>query len=205
MHAIEKQNENSARPLPVLGSGMAGRTRRWLGHAWFVVALSAVLAAKAADPAFEYKVKAGFLFNFLKFGEWPSNTLASADAPFLVGVLDNDPAAPVLRQALAGKTVNARKIEVRSLPDPAGARVCHLLFLSRAQQNSVDEIRQQLKEAPVLTVGETDQFCQRGGMINFVRQDESFRFEINLEAIKRSGLNISSRLASMATIVKEVK
>ncbi len=174
-------------------------------HAWFAVALSAILAAEAADPGFEYKVKAGFLFNFLKFGEWPPKTFPSADAPFLVGVLDNDPAVPALRQALAGKTVNDRKIEVRSFQDPAGARVCHLLFLSRAQQSSVEEIRKQLKEAPVLTVGETDQFCQRGGMINFVRQDESFRFEINLGAIQRAGLNISSKLASMATIVKETE
>jgi len=138
-------------------------------HAWFAVALSAILAAEAADPGFEYKVKAGFLFNFLKFGEWPPKTFPSADAPFLVGVLDNDPAVPALRQALAGKTVNDRKIEVRSFQDPAGARVCHLLFLSRAQQSSVEEIRKQLKEAPVLPVGETDRFCQRGGMVNFVR------------------------------------
>jgi hypothetical protein len=167
--------------------------------------LCAVLAAASAEPGFEYKVKAGFLFNFLKFGEWPPKSFAAADAPFLVGVLENDPVAPVLRQALSGKSVNDRKIEVRSYADLAAARGCHLLFLSRAQPHSPGEIRQQLKEAPVLTVGETDQFCQRGGMINFVRQEESFRFELNLGAIQRAGLNISSKLASMATIVKEAK
>jgi hypothetical protein len=182
---------------------MAGRTRCWLGLVWLVLALSAIPAARPADPAFEYKVKAGFLFNFLKFVEWPPETFAADDMPFLIGVLDNDPAAPVLRQAFVGKTVNGRKIEVRSFPDPIGARVCQLLFLSRAQQNSVDELRRQLKGAAVLTVSETEQFCQRGGMINFVRQDESLRFEINLGAIKSAGLNMSSKLASMAIIVKE--
>ena len=45
-------------------------------------------------------------------------------------------------------------------------------------------------------------FAQRGGMINFVRHERTFRFEINLEAAERAGLRISSRLASMATVIK---
>lgn len=54
----------------------------------------------------------------------------------------------------------------------------------------------------MLTVGESDQFALRGGVINFVRKNESFRFEVNLEAAEKAGLKISGKLANLATLVK---
>ena len=57
----------------------------------------------------------------------------------------------------------------------------------------------------MLTVSEIEEFCQSGGMLNFVRQDETFRFEINPDSAKRAGLKISSKLSSMATIIKDSK
>jgi hypothetical protein len=123
----------------------------------------------------------------------------------VVGVLAEDLAAPVLQQALAGKSANGHPLEIRLLKETAEAGKCHLVFIGRAQEGRVKDIIEQLKAAPVLTVSEIDRFGQRGGMINLVRNDDSFRFEVNLNALERAGLKISSRLSSQATIVKDAK
>ena len=159
----------------------------------------------ADEAGLEYKVKAGFLFNFAKFVEWPAKTLPTAGSAIVLGVLADDPAAPVLRQALQNKVANGRPLTVKLLPDPTGLSACHIFFLSRGQKARTEEILSLSGGVPVLTVSETDEFARRGGMISFIRKDESFRFEVNLEAAERAGIKVSAKLASMATIVKNGK
>jgi hypothetical protein len=177
-----------------------------IGHWLLSLAVACTLllapAARAQDAELEYKVKAAFLYNFISFVEWPAGKLAAKDTDVVVGCLPDDPAAPVLARALEGKTVEGRRIKLVVFKDTDDFRDCHLLFIGRARKDKVDDVLARLKQMPVLTVSEIDQFAQRGGMINFVRHERTFRFEINLGAAERSGLRISSKLASMATIIK---
>src|SRR5687768_11102671 len=39
----------------------------------------------------EYDLKAVFLFNFAQFVEWPARAFPTAEAPFVVGIIGNDP------------------------------------------------------------------------------------------------------------------
>lgn len=89
-----------------------------------------------------------------------------------------------------------------TLKEGEEAEGCHLLFLSRSRRNQINDVLARLKKAPVLTVSEVEQFGERGGMINLVRHERTFRFEVNLGAAERVGLRVSSKLASMATLVK---
>jgi hypothetical protein len=50
----------------------------------------------------------------------------------------------------------------------------------------------------ILTVGESDQFIENGGMINFIIQGQKIRFKINAELARNAGLKISSKLLSLA-------
>jgi hypothetical protein len=156
----------------------------------------------AEDSSLEYKVKAGFLINFTKFVDWPGNVLPATNSPIVIGLLAEDPVAPIIRDQLNGKVANGRPIVVRLLPDFRNVVDCHMLFLSRAQKGRVDQLLAQALGKPILTVGELDHFALDGGVINFVRYDESFRFEVNLEAAEKARLKISAKLASMAIPVK---
>src|SRR5437660_11311395 len=60
--------------------------------------------------AIESRVKAGFLYNFAKLTEWPTNSFAAADSPIVIGVLGNDPFGAILDDALRGKAIDGRKI-----------------------------------------------------------------------------------------------
>jgi hypothetical protein len=171
----------------------------------FFLMLPALVSAAEPDEGatIEYKVKAGFLYNFVKFVQWPDSALPSTNSPIVIGLLETDPAAPVLERAFQQKSVNGHALQVRRFRADEAPAGCHLFFLSRAERTRAGGVIERLKGLPVLTVSESDDFARSGGMINFVTKDENIRFEINLEAAERVGLQISSKLANMAILVRK--
>ena len=152
----------------------------------------------AAAGASEYELKAAFLFNFAKFVDWPPNALDKA-AGVSVCVLGDDPFGELLDRTLAGKSVHERPLVVRRHDDLAATGDCHILFVSAAEERRLARVAP--PQAPVLTVGETDGFVRRGGIIAFAMDDSRLRFEINADAADRAGLRISSQLLKLATRV----
>jgi hypothetical protein len=82
------------------------------------------------------------------------------------------------------------------------AQNCQIIFVSSTERQRLQEIFDNSKSAHVLTVGEVQGFAQDGGIINFVEENNKIRFEINAEAARRTGLNISSELLKLAKLVK---
>ena len=56
---------------------------------------------------------------------------------------------------------------------------------------------------PILTLGETNGFCETGGVVQFVMRQRKVRFRINVTAAERAGLKISSRLLDLAEVVRQ--
>jgi hypothetical protein len=162
--------------------------------------LPAVDGSAQEQPPLEYQVKAAFLFNFAKFVEWPPAAFADAKSPIVIGILGDNPFGEDLAKTVRDKTVNNRPItikkEFRSLAD---ATNCHILFISTSEKQRLPEIFKGLREASVLTVGETDGFTEAGGMINFVAEGKKIRFQIKDATAKGAGLKISSKLLSLAS------
>jgi len=165
----------------------------------FCGSLPNAAASEAVDPI-EYKVKAGYLFNFAKFVQWPHNE-ANATSAFRIGVVDRGEAFPVMNEVLAGKTVQNRAVKVVHLKPGDDLKQCEILFIAQSQDKRAAELLKSVGTAPVLTVGEAKGFAGRGGCINFVQVGANVRFEVNLQTARQAGLKISSKIASMATIV----
>jgi hypothetical protein len=165
-----------------------------------LVGLLAVAGGRAQEsPPTEYQLKAAFLLNFAKFVEWPPAAFAKATSPIVLGVLGENPFGNVLEQTIRGKTINNRPLVSRVFSSSAEATNCHILFISASEKARLPEILATLRTASMLTVGETDRFTESGGMINFVRQGNKTRFQINEAAAKNVGLKISSKLLSLAS------
>ncbi len=64
-------------------------------------------------------------------------------------------------------------------------------------------ILSKIKGLPILTVAESSNFCQSGGIVNFILVKNKVRFEINVDAAKRTGMKISSKLLKLSKIIKE--
>lgn len=141
----------------------------------------------------EYELKAAFLFNIAKFVEWPAGAFANAGAPIVVGVAGTDPFGIQLDRTLNGQTANGRPFRVERFGSLAEVSGCHILFLNGVRMGTI--------RIDALTVGDTKDFCARGGMVGLQIQNELLVIEVNLAAVSRAGLKISSQLLKLAKIV----
>lgn len=154
--------------------------------------------AQEATPS-EYQVKAAFIFNFIKFVEWPAAAFTDTNAPLTIGVFGKNPFEDHLQLATQNKLVNNRPVAVKACPSLADARQCHVVFVSNSEKSRLTTVVEGLTGAAVLTIADTEGFIKYGGMINFFRDGNKFRFEINDAAARKAGLKISSKLLSLAS------
>ena len=176
---------------------------RLVGHLLVAASLPGPRAAAQAVPTQEYEVKAAYLLNFTRYVEWPADAFASAQAPIVIGVLGENPFGTLLEQTMAGRTSQGRRIEVLELEGVADAAACHAVFLSRGEWSPRPEVIGQLTQRGLLTIGEGEEFTRRGGVLGFVPVGQTVRFAVNLEASRRAGLRVSSRMLALAVRVYE--
>jgi hypothetical protein len=150
-------------------------------------------------------VRAAYLLNFIRFTEWPAESIT--DLPFTIGVAANRDLEDRLIKLTEGKQLQGgRRIRIRRLLSLADALECQLIYIHAAPRtdtspfSTIDWI-QAVRGTPVLTVAQESGFLQKGGMINFYPDGQYLRFEISPRAAEAVGLQLSSRVLTMARIV----
>jgi hypothetical protein len=151
----------------------------------------------------EYQIKAAFLYNFVKFVEWPAETLPGNRAPIVVAVLGKDPFGSALDDVILGKAVDGHPLQILRTNSIQDLRSCQIAFISPSEAKRLPEILAGLRGSSILTVGEADHFAQLGGMIQFTLEGNKVRFAINVDAAERARLKVSSKLLSLATVVHD--
>src|ERR1017187_786493 len=162
-----------------------------------LVCLDGQLPAQTAN---EYEGKAAFLYKFASFVEWPPE---SVNAPLCIAVVGQDPFWAALDELVMGESINGRSFLIKRFKSGQDATACHIVFISASEKGRVRSILDQLRGISILTVSDIPGFCQGGGMIDFELLDQKVRFEINPEATERARLKVSSKLLSVAKIVRE--
>jgi hypothetical protein len=160
--------------------------------------------AHAESKVLEYQVKAAFIYKFATYIRWPANAGTGVTTPFVIGIIGKDPFGSALREVVRGERVQGRSILTKSLGRIEEALRCDVVFVSSSERGNLRQIIASLQGAPVLTVGDMDQFAEMGGMINLVTtEDRKIRFDINRGSIDRAGLKATSQLLRLARIVDE--
>jgi YfiR/HmsC-like len=157
--------------------------------------------AHAQDALPEYQVKAAYLFNFLKFVEYPNESFMDPLAPIVIGVIGDDPFGNALPQVVIGKTVQGRDLVIHVYRIGEDLRGAHILFISASERKRLPMILSSLRGSSVLTVADTEGFLEAGGMIQFLNENGRIRFAINVDATSRAKLKMSSKLLSLARAV----
>jgi hypothetical protein len=160
------------------------------------------LPASAQGPS-EYEVKAAFLFNFVKFVEWPAGAAGRDPESLRVCVIGKDPFGTGLQEVMKGKSFQGRPFEVHHVSSGQEARSCQVLFISSSEQRNVRSLLRSLGGASVLTVGDAPGDARQGCVIDFLLEDNRVRFEINVKAANLANLKISAKLLSLAKVVGE--
>jgi YfiR/HmsC-like len=155
----------------------------------------------------EGQVKAAFLYNFAQFIQWPSQAFAERDTPFTI-CATGDPFEGVLEKTVEGKRLNGRRMVVRRMTPTDNMQGCHLVYIGRLESRRTTEVIKATDHifaaegVPILTVGDSEDFINAGGMIRFTEIGDRVRFEINPEAAERVSLRLSSRLLRLADVVR---
>ena len=164
---------------------------------------SPIILNARAGTASETEVKAAFLYNFAKFVEWPPTAFASEEAPIKVVVVGDEEFATKLASLLKDKKALGRSFEVKKFSSAQELKTAQIVFVPNSETKRFPQTLEVIKNLPVLTVGESAQFLNLGGMINFVVQDAQLRFEIYPEAAEKARLVISSKLMRLAKSIKK--
>jgi hypothetical protein len=181
----------------------AGPLRAWLVGLCLWLTLGGLTVPAENTVLTEYQVKALYLYNFPEFIVWPTNAFASADSPFVIGIVGDAPFDDKLDGLVAtNDAVQGRPLVVRRLSLSDDLQNCQVLFISRSVKDQMPALLEKLKGTPVLTVADTDGFADSGGMVNFVLVKEKVKFEINQAVAQRSGLQIRATMLQRAIAVK---
>jgi hypothetical protein len=164
-----------------------------------LLSMTGALRAADASPS-EYKLKAAFIYHFSQFVDWPAKSFATAKSPFVIGVLGDNPFGADLEQTVHGKSLGEHALLVKEFHTLAEAtNNCQILFISTSEQKRLPEILAGLGTSGILTVGESENFGDAGGMIQFVIEGTKIRFRVNEATTAHAGLKVSAKLLSLAS------
>jgi YfiR/HmsC-like len=187
-------------PTSHAGFAPSSVRRHWRAAFAFALAICGISAASAAPDAVERReaqFKAAYLFNFVKFVDWPSNATDVLTVCFVGGNSVFD----ALSEGIDAKRIGNRQLAVRRLDANASATGCNAIYLDESAGTEISSVIA-AKEAPILTISDTKAFTAKGGMIELFTDSNRLRFNINVDAANKAGLRISSSLLQLAATVK---
>ncbi len=150
----------------------------------------------------ESLVRAAFVFNVVKFTQWPKSVFNDQNSSLNLCTAGNGGLVPVL-ELLSGKPVKGRKLAVVSIRPQDEMAHCHLLYVAASEARGYQKYIESVAGKPVLTVSELPGFIASGGMVKLFREEGRIRFIINLQALRDQRLEMSSRLLRLAVIVNK--
>jgi hypothetical protein len=160
---------------------------------------------QAQAPDGEAQIKAAFVYNFLKFVEWPAEAFEHPNDSLVVAILGDGPTAEAARRFLAAKEVGERKLVIRQVKWDKPLVGVHAVVVT---ETDVKKLRRTLEAASlghILTIGEGAAFASTGGVIAMVIEDRRVRFDIDLDAANAAGLKVSSKLLALTRVVHSDK
>ena len=148
----------------------------------------------------EHPIKAAFIYRVINYVEWPDGTFPTPKSPLIIGGAGDDPVNKYLGIIATKRFVGQRPLEFRHIKTANQAAECHIIFVSTTTPGPLRDAMIKLAR-PILLVGESAKFTASGGIINLAVRDNKVQLELSRRNAQKRGLQISSNLARVATIV----
>lgn len=163
-------------------------------------ALFISLLVFAAGTVFcqDYKLHKVYIYNFTKYIQWPSE-MQSGD--FIIGVLGKSTMVEELQAIAASRTVGAQKIVVKEFANASDVDNCHVIFIPTNKSSSLGDLVTKFAGKPTLIITEKSGLGKQGSNINFVLVDGKLKYELNKDAIDKTGLKVSAELTKLAILI----
>jgi hypothetical protein len=145
----------------------------------------------------DYKAYTLFLYNFMKYIEWPD---ASGD--FVIGVVGDSPIKKELVTLSETKKAKGRRIVVKVIAVPDDAVGCNMVYIPSSKSSMLKPIAEKTKSKPVLIVGEREGLAKKGAGISFVvDDDDALKFDLNKSTLESQSLKVANILVQLAILV----
>ncbi|MCA9138414.1 MAG: YfiR family protein [Planctomycetales bacterium] len=164
----------------------------------------ATVASAQSEVTPEQKIKVAYLYNFIRYVQWPDSTFLDKEAPFVIGILDDDPHSQLLERIAKRKLARGRTIVVRRFTDVNQIRDCHLVFLSDSTKpNEVADVITRTEQQHSLLVCDIVATPNKDAPIQFYYdQDGTIGLKINIAAMERRDLKADAKLLNVASVVR---
>jgi hypothetical protein len=159
----------------------------------------------AAEGSTDAQVKAGLIYNFAKYTEWPAAAFASPQSPIRLCFAGVDETQAKAFAAIEGKPVQGREVRIKRNPALAEIGECNILYVGDDDHRRANAALQAARNASVLTISDSEGFVEAGGVIGLVYADSRIQFEVNLGAAQRAGLKIASQVLKIARVVRDIR
>ena len=164
-----------------------------------LICLAAASLRGQSQPT-EDDVKAAYLFNFSHFVRYPAPD-PSAAKTFDICLIGRNDIVPTLQSVVQNETVNGQPVRILQLDRAADARPCAIAYMGSSEASRIEKDLAALEGSDALTVSDVPRFTDRGGMIQFVLQNNRVRFTVNRSSAERARLTLSSELLKVALAV----
>lgn len=172
-------------------------TRRIVSSAANLVLIALVAPIALCQQRDEREVRAAYLYNLIKYVEWPADR-----AELDVAYLGDTATGETLQKMLNGRTADTHVIHVVLSPKQDELERSSIVYFAGLKSPETLKGLDRLKGRNILTLGETEEFARDGGIVGLVKVDDHIQIEVNLQAAQRAGVKISSRVLSLAVIVR---
>jgi len=162
---------------------------------------SGLKASWAEETSQEYQLKAAFLVNFARFITWPEQAFAPEQPELTICVAGKNPFGSALN-GVEAKKIGGRNLRVVAVDSLSKVPQCHLLYVSRSEENDLNTLSVHLGRQAVVTVSDISGFLKEGGSIEFVSKENRLSFAINNSALKQRGIQASASLLDLAASVQ---
>jgi hypothetical protein len=157
----------------------------------------------SATPS-QAEIRAAFVFNFAKFTEWPMQAYTDAGSPLTACFLGADDVRAAYQTLSNGKALSGRFLESRSVKSAADMRNCQVLYVDLPRSAIVVDALKNARQHDALAVGTSEDFLACGGMLRLQIESNRMRFDVNVGAIGRTRIKLSSKLLALARSVVDL-
>ena len=154
------------------------------------------------------RVKAGlsdltsvYLFNFIRFTDWPDAAPEQDKAGRVVNILHDQKVYDSFKGILSRPVGKNLGLELQSCKKTSCIENSSVLYIGESDRGHFSQLLKLVETRPVLTISDTPGFAEQGGMIEMKHHNEKLTFVVNLQAVRRAGLYISAQLLQLGEIV----
>ncbi len=163
---------------------------------------SLVFSCLAQDDDMVKKLKIAYMERFARFINWPDSLeFNQEDGNFVFGLIGNTDLSEELEEFFLTHQIKKVPVRLVHFSDIEDLDACNLLFISESEKKNLNNILEMTTGKPILTISDTEGFCEAGVLINFFIEDELLKFEINKDAAQESGLSVSFMLFKKAKLI----